>query len=117
MGNTLNTPLRPEHAVSLSIGFVVAMALHRLTGWWLNSGFGVAATLSAQFVVAFLVAAWRTRGRRERAISLWAGNLAAMAIGLFSAGPGTIWPLVLIIAGVATAAPVLAGVAVASMVK
>ena len=46
---------------------------------------------------------------------LWVGSLAGMAIALFSAGPGTIWPLVLIIAGIVTAAPVLAGVAVASM--
>jgi len=111
----VKTNLRPEHVISLAIGFGVAIVLHRVTGWWLNSGFGVAVTVSAQFVLAFLVASWSTRGRRERAMWLWVGSLAGMAIALFSAGPGTIWPLVLIIAGIVTAAPVLAGVAVASM--
>jgi hypothetical protein len=115
MARQVKTYLRPEQVISLAIGFGVAIVLHRVTGWWLNSGFGVAVTVSAQFVVSLLLACWSTRRRRERAMSLWVGNLAGMVIALFSVGPGTIWPLVLIIAGIVTAAPVLAGVAVASM--
>ncbi len=42
-----------------------------------DSGSGVGVTVAAQFVAAILISAWRRDGRKERAISLWAGGLFA----------------------------------------
>jgi hypothetical protein len=109
--------IRLERLISFLIGAAVAAAVNRVTGWWLNSGTGVASMLAAEFVVAFVVAWWRTIGRRERSISLWLGALAGMAVYLMWVGPGTIWPIVLVVSALVTAAPVLAGAAVASILE
>src|SRR3954454_4383430 len=106
--------IRLENVASFSIGIAAAVALNAVTGWWLNSGRGVGTTLAVLWGVAFLLACWRRQGRRERAVSLWAGFLAAMAMLLLSAGAGTIWPLVIVIGAVLTAASVLTGVAAAA---
>src|SRR3954471_7099269 len=113
----MNSYPRPERVTSFATGLVVSVVINRLTGWWLNSGSAVGTMLLAEFVAAFVLAAWKSRGRRERIISWWAGGLLGMALFLFASGPGTIWPLTLVVAGIVTAAPILAGVAVASTLR
>jgi hypothetical protein len=109
--------VRLEQIVSFFVGAAVGIVLNRVTGWWLDSGTGVAAMVAAEFAAAFFVARWRVPERKERAISLWLGALSGMSVYLVWTGPGTIWPLVLSVAALVTAAPVLAGVVVASIME
>jgi hypothetical protein len=113
----MNSYLRPERVIPFAAGLVISVVINRLTGWWLNSGRAAGTMLVAEFVAAFVLAVWKSRGRKERIISWWAGGLAGMALFLFATGPGTIWPLALVVAAIVTAAPILAGVAVASMLR
>ncbi len=84
------------------LGGIGAAAIQPLTptGWWLNSGRGVAITGVTLAVLAALVAARTlrspvtTRGTAAVA-SLWAGANVGMAVMLFRAGPGTIFPIVI----------------------
>jgi hypothetical protein len=113
----MTNDVRPEHVASFLIGLAGAIALNRFNGWWLDSGRGVGITLGVLFGTAFLIAYWRTEGRVARAFSLWAGSLVGMTMFLFWVGPGTIWPIVLVIGGGMTAAPVLAGAVVAAVLE
>jgi hypothetical protein len=99
------------------IGVVVGAGIQPLTptGWWLNSGRGVALTVSvltgAALVVGLRGFAWPA-GRAEAmaAAALWAGINVGMAAVLFSAGPGTIFPIVLAVGAAISALAVSAGV-------
>jgi len=84
------------------LGGVAAAAVQPLTptGWWLNSGRGVAITTITLAVLAAVVAARvlkrPVRSREAAAVAaLWAGANIGMAVMLFRAGPGTIFPIVL----------------------
>lgn len=84
------------------LGGIGAAAIQPLTptGWWLNSGRGVAITGVTLAVLAAIVTArtlrWPFRARETAAISaLWTGANIGMAVMLFRAGPGTIFPIVL----------------------
>jgi hypothetical protein len=84
------------------LGGIAAAAVQPFTptGWWLNSGQGVAITAIALAAVAAIVAAVaikRPFGAREAAAvaALWGGANIGMAVMLFRAGPGTIFPIVL----------------------
>jgi hypothetical protein len=114
---TMKRLVRGERIVAFSAGLIVAITVNSTMGWWLDGATGVGVMLAAQFAAAFAVAAGSRQGRKQRAISLWTGSLVGIAVSLLFAGPGTLWPLVLIIASVTTAAPVLAGVAVASILE
>lgn len=98
------------------LGAVAAAATQPLTptGWWLNSGRGVAITGITLAVLAALVAArartWPFRSQgAAAAAALWAGANIGMALVLFGAGPGTIFPIVLAIGAGVSAAAVAAG--------
>jgi hypothetical protein len=43
------------------------------------------------------------------ALALWAGAISGTTVVLFSIGPGTIWPIVLVIAAAITAGAVFGG--------
>lgn len=97
-------------------GGIAAAAIQPMTptGWWLNSGRGVAITCITLAVLAALVAArtrtWPLRSRgAAAAAALWAGANIGMALVLFGAGPGTIFPIVLAIGAGISAAAVAAG--------
>jgi hypothetical protein len=84
------------------LGGIAAAAIQPLTptGWWLNSGRGVAITAFMLAVLAALVAArtlrWPFQARETAAVAaLWAGANVGMAVMLFRVGPGTIFPIVL----------------------
>jgi uncharacterized membrane protein YdfJ with MMPL/SSD domain len=69
------------------------------TGWWLNTGQGVAV---ASLVLALLAAAIAVQPARplssaslRRPVALWAGANIGLALVLFRVGPGNIFPIVL----------------------
>ena len=69
------------------------------TGWWLNTGQGVALTslVLALLAVAIAVPAAGPRSTRnfQRPVALWAGANLGLAVVLFRVGPGNIFPIVL----------------------
>jgi hypothetical protein len=107
------------------LGGIAAAVVQPLTptGWWLNSGRGVAITALTLAVLAALVAAALKgpfRSRQTAAMAaLWAGANIGMAAMLFRAGPGTIFPIVLAmgagISALAVGVGSLAGVVLASV--
>jgi hypothetical protein len=101
--------------VPLLIGAVSAASLQACTGWWLNSGIGVAWTVAVLFLLALCVGSWSPRSPWARATALWAGVMTGLAASLFWIGPGTIWPIVLTVSGVLSASAVLAGISVGQM--
>jgi hypothetical protein len=102
--------------VPLSIGLTTAMLLQMTGGWWLNSGRGVATTMAILFVTAIGVC-----GRSDtpwfRAAAMATGALAGMTVTLFWIGPGTLWPIVLLVAAGLTCTAVYAGTGVARIVR
>jgi hypothetical protein len=69
------------------------------TGWWLNTGRGVALTslVLALLAAAIAVAApWPPSTRSFHGpVAVWAGANIGLAIVLFRVGPGNIFPIVL----------------------
>jgi hypothetical protein len=98
-----------ESLLMFAGGFVVAVVLQRLTGWWLNSGIGIAATLGGVFVLSVIAALVRSGGRRARLTWLWAGVNVGLTIALVLSGPGTIWPIVMVVGAALTGATVMIG--------
>ena len=96
-------------------GVMAALAqLFTPTGWWLNSGRGVAITGTVLVLLAaatgFLVrSAPLSRGRVVAAAALWTGANIGFAVVLFTVGPGTVFPIVLAIGAGISAAAVGAG--------
>lgn len=87
------------------------------TGWWLNSGRGVAITSTVLVLMAvatsFLVRSGpMTRDRVAAAAALWIGANIGIAVVLFTVGPGNLFPIVLAIGAGISAAAVGAGSAV-----
>ena len=101
---------RRESLCSFVGGFVLAVVLQQPTGWWLNSGVGVAVTLAGVVTAAIVVAAvGPVLGRRDQARALWVGVNAGLAASLLRVGPGTIWPIVIVIGGALTGVAVFLG--------
>jgi hypothetical protein len=99
----------PEKAMLFVSAFAFVAAVHALAGWWLNSG---AAMLRTAAILAALgaVAAFGHVGTLwARACSLWAGAMSAMAAALFWSGPGTIWPIVLVVSAGISAGAIFGG--------
>ena len=100
-----------EKAAWFVLGFAVVAMLHAVGGWWLNSGTGVLRTVLVLLPLGVFAALWRSGGPWVRASALWAGAISGTTVVLFSIGPGTIWPIVLMFAAALTAAAVFAGTA------
>jgi hypothetical protein len=100
---------RSEALVPFLIGALCAAYMQSWTGWWLNSGTGVAFTTAALFLLAAFVASWNAGSLWIRAIALWVGAMTGLTASLVWMGPGTIWPIVLIVSGLITACAVMAG--------
>jgi hypothetical protein len=98
-----------ETIVPLLVGALSAAYMQSWTGWWLNSGTGVAFTMSMLFLLALFFASWRAGSPWPRVIALWVGSMTGMAASLFWMGPGTIWPIVLVVSGIITACTVMVG--------
>ena len=100
-----------ENIVPLLAGFVVPIVMQWAAGWWLDSGRGVAMTMLGLCVLSAAAAAGRPDRAWRRASRLTAGSIAGSAAGLIWNGAGTIWPVVLIVAGAISAAATFAGAA------
>lgn len=98
-----------ETIVPLLMGAMSVAYLQSRTGWWLNSGTGVVFTMAVLFLLAALIATWRAGSPWARARALWVGSMTGLAASLVWTGPGTIWPIVLIVSSMITACTVLAG--------
>ena len=78
--------------------------------WFLNSGRAALFTLALVFVVSAAVAALTRSPPPVRGVSAGGGACIAMAVLLFSGpGPGTIFPIVLVLGGAALLCSSLAG--------
>lgn len=88
--------------------------------WFLNTGRAVALTvawlLAASFVGA-LYAPPRPGQAARRVLGVALGAMAAMAAVLFVTGPGTIFPIVLVIGAAIVAAAVAAGTYAAALAR
>jgi hypothetical protein len=98
-----------RHAIAFLIGLGATLAVHTMTGWWLNSGGGVASMLLVLGTVSALVARLSGGPIGGPAISLWCGGFVGMVATLVWTGPGTIWPIVIAVAGAFSAAAVAVG--------
>ncbi|HEY7789362.1 MAG TPA: hypothetical protein VIC33_02505 [Vicinamibacterales bacterium] len=101
--------------VPFLLGGAAPLAVHRIAGWWLNSGRGVMLMLVIVFALGVLcaiarpAAAWRSAG----ALSVGASAGSAALLGWI--GAGTIWPIALVVAAALSTAAALAGAGVASL--
>lgn len=93
----------------LLAGLLVPLYMQTVTGWWLNSGRGVAATSGALFALAVVLSSFEAGSPRVRLYALWIGAQIGLIGYLFRVGPGTIFPIVIAFGAVFSAAAVAAG--------
>ena len=98
----------------LVIGAASAGYLQHETGWWLDAGDRVPATLLVLLVQAIVVGLWGDGCLRLRAASLWSGFMVGLTATLILRGAGTIWPIVLAVSGLLTGATIVLGIGLAS---
>ena len=97
------------------VGGIVAVFAQRYTptGWWLNSGQGVAITSLVLALLAVPIGAALSWPLQSRSVvwpgALWAGANIGLAIVLFRVGPGSIFPIVLVVGAGISAIAVGAG--------
>jgi hypothetical protein len=94
---------------ALATGFMAAALSQPEGGWWLDSGRGVMVTLMSSFLAAALFEGLRPGDRDCEVAPLWLGTMTGLAACLWSFGPSTIWPIVLVVSAVLTAASVVTG--------
>ena len=94
-------------------GIVTMASLQVQNGWWLNSGICIIWTLLVLLLQAVLLGESGSGALRvQREATLWVGSMIGLAGVLFWLGPGTIWPIVLIISSAMTGGAVLLGMLV-----
>ena len=75
-------------------GMVIPIAVQAITGWWLNSGRGVACVDGALFALAVGFGIRGTPSAAARLVGLWAGAQIGLTAYLFLHERGsTIFPL------------------------
>jgi hypothetical protein len=104
--------VRRQQVAIFALGVAVAAFSYRVDGWWLDSGAGALRTMLGLFVIASLLTLLRTGPLWGACAALWLGAFVGTAGVLFRVGPGTIWPIVLILAAGILALAVFAGGAV-----
>jgi hypothetical protein len=93
----------------LVVGLLVSIYVQTVTGWWLNSGRGAAATSGALFALAVFSSSFKAGSPRVRLWALWTGAQVGLVGYLFRQGPGTIFPIVIVSGAVLSAVAVAAG--------
>ena len=101
---------RGGHIAAFVLGLAVAAFSYWMDGWWLDSGGGAFRTTLGLFVIGALVALRRGDSPWAAGRALWLGAFIGMAAVLFRVGPGTIWPIVLVVGAGLAAAAVFTGV-------
>lgn len=112
----MNPHIIREGVGPFTVGLLAAILSQIAGGWWLNSSRGVAITMAVLFGMAIAVCL-RLDAPWFRATAMSIGAIAGMTAVLFRIGPGTIWPIVLVVAAALTCAAVYAGAGVAHLVS
>jgi|SRR5687768_8387115 len=101
--------MKPANLIPAAVGVLIAIVMN-VRGWWLNDGTRVRNMLIvlaiAALIVGFVGDPKRT-ARRETA--LWLGFVVGMAGVLLAVGPGTIFPIVIVIGASMAAVTILVG--------
>jgi len=107
----MKTPGFADVVPPLFTGAFVAIYLQTVTGWWLNSGRGVAYTCGALLALAVVFGSVRAGAAfPARLVALWIGaQLSLGAYLFFHEGGSTIFPIVLMGGAILSAAAVAAG--------
>jgi hypothetical protein len=105
-----------ETAAWFVLGIAVVPALQSVGGWWLNSGTGVLRAVLVLGALGVFSTLWRSGRPWARACPLWAGASSGSMVVLFWIGPGSIWPIVLVIAAGLSAGAVFGGALLGSAV-
>lgn len=115
--DTRNLTPFAEKAAWFVLGFAVVAALQAVGGWWLNSGTGVLRAVLVLAALGVFAALWRSGRLWVRACAVWAGAVSGSTVFLFWMGPGTIWPIVLAVAGGISLGAVFGGAFLGSVVS
>jgi hypothetical protein len=99
--------------VPFIVGAAVPVLAQQTVGWWLDSGRGVAIVSSSLVVLAVIFAVLRPADGWRQALALALGSFAASAALLAWTGPGTIWPIVLVVAAMLLTLAALLGASAA----
>jgi hypothetical protein len=105
-----NFKIRGQQVVVFVLGLAVAASSYWMDGWWLDSGAGLLRVAMTLFAASMLAALWQMASPWISGAALWLGAFIGMGTVLFRVGPGTIWPIVLVVAAGISAGAVLAGV-------
>ena len=92
-------------AFALVAGAVSAVVSQLLTGWWLDSGRGVA-LMMAMLCVLSIALVWFDR---RAPLALWVGMINATIVILFRIGPGSLFPIVLVFAATLSVLAIVPG--------
>lgn len=92
-------------AFALVAGAASAVVSQLLTGWWLDSGRGVA-LMMAMLCVLSIALVWFDR---RAPLALWVGMINATIVILFMIGPGNLFPIVLVFAAVLSVLAIVPG--------
>jgi len=92
-------------AVGLVAGAASAVVSQLLTGWWLDSGRGVA-LMMAMLCVLSIALVWFDR---RAPLALWVGMINATIVILFMVGPGSLFPIVIVLAAVLSVLAIVPG--------
>lgn len=92
-------------------GILVPLYMQTVTGWWLNSGRGVAYTDGALLALAVVFSSLQARRTlAARLVALWIGAQVSLAAYLFlHEGGSTIFPIVIVGGAILSAVAVTAG--------
>jgi hypothetical protein len=96
-------------AVPLATGVASMVYVQIQTGWWLDAGARVLPTMLVLFVEAVVLGLKGSGPLRTKEATLWVGAMVGLTACLLYIGPGTIWPIVLVVSGIMTGAAVLLG--------
>jgi hypothetical protein len=105
--------MRISLIVAFALGIAVAIVSFRIDGWWLDSSAGVLHMVLSLLAVGLIVALWQQRAPWAGGLASTAGAVAGTTGVLFRMGPGTLWPIALVVAACVSAAAVLTGVSLA----
>lgn len=103
------TKLSPIDALPLIAGLLASIYSQTLTGWWLNSGRGVAYTEGALFASAAVVGAVGRGLPLTRLVALWLGAQIGLAGWMFAKEGLSLFPIVMVLGAGMTACAVAAG--------
>ena len=94
----------------LLAGLLIPVYAQTVTGWWLNSGRGVAYTDGALLALAVVFGSVGTGPPVVRLVALWIGAQVGLTAYLFlHEGGSTIFPIVIVVGAIVSAAAVATG--------